>query len=32
MIMNKFVIETTNFGMDYGLGNKQRILLDSDIL
>ena len=31
MIMNKIVIGTANFGMDYGLGNKQRKLLDSDI-
>ncbi len=29
--MNKIVIGTANFGMDYGIGNNQKKLLDSDI-
>jgi len=30
--MHKIVIGTANFGMDYGIGNNQKKLLDSDIL
>ena len=30
--MSKIVIGTANFGMDYGIGNNQKKLLDSDIL
>ena len=32
MNMNKLVIGTANFGMDYGIGNNQKRLLDSHIL
>ena len=32
MTMKKIVIGTANFGMDYGIGNNQKKLLDSDIL
>ena len=32
MIMKKIVIGTANFGMDYGIGNNQKKLSDSDIL
>ena len=31
-MMHKIVIGTANFGMDYGIGNNQKKLLDSDIL
>ena len=31
-MMCKIVIGTANFGMDYGIGNNQKKLLDSDIL
>lgn len=31
MIMDKIIIGTANFGMDYGIGSNQKKLLDSDI-
>ena len=32
MIMDKIIIGTANFGMDYGIGSNQKKLLDSDIV